>query len=278
MYLLFDIGATNTRLAVSKDLQSFEEPKIIPTDQSFNTAIKNMLATAQELSGGKNILAAAGGIAGPLDKEKSKLVAAPNMPDWEDKPLQKELEAVIKGPVFLENDTAIIGLGELADGAGKGSDIFSYITLSTGLGGCRFVDGEIDKSAFGFEPGHHIIDADGTFLGGSNKDGHIEGYVSGAGFKKRFGKNPEDIENKNVWEDATHALGIALHNIILLWSPDTMVIGGSLTKKLSIEKIVKEIENVMVIFKELPTIKKAELGDIGGVHGAMAYLRQRSEL
>ena len=92
MYLLFDIGATNTRLAVSKDLQSFQEPRIIPTDQSFDVAVKNMVATALELSKGEHILAAAGGIAGPLDKEKSKLVVAPNIPDWENKPLQKELE------------------------------------------------------------------------------------------------------------------------------------------------------------------------------------------
>ena len=278
MYLLFDIGATNTRLAVSKDLQSFQEPRIIPTDQSFDVAVKNMVATALELSKGEHILAAAGGIAGPLDKEKSKLVVAPNIPDWENKPLQKELEGAFNGPVFLENDTAIIGLGELADGAGTGSEIFSYITISTGLGGCRFVDGRIDRSAFGFEPGHHIIDADRTYMNGSNPEGHIEGFVSGAGFKKRFGKNPEEINDEQVWEEATHALGIALHNIILLWSPDTMVIGGSLTKKLEIEAIVKEVENTMVIFKELPEIKKAELGDIGGLHGAMAYLRQRIEL
>jgi len=61
MYILFDIGGTKTRIATSKDLESFSEPTIFPTPQSFEEGIEAMVKTARELSDGENIELAAVG-------------------------------------------------------------------------------------------------------------------------------------------------------------------------------------------------------------------------
>ena len=113
MYLLFDIGGTKMRLAVSRDGTTFEEPKIIPTPQSFEEGMRAFSELATELSGGEPITAAAGGIAGPLNKERTMLINSPNIPDWINKPLKEALGSAINAPVFIENDNAIVGGGSI---------------------------------------------------------------------------------------------------------------------------------------------------------------------
>jgi len=43
MYLLFDIGATKTRIAVSKDRVTFEDPVIFNTVADYSAGIKKFI-------------------------------------------------------------------------------------------------------------------------------------------------------------------------------------------------------------------------------------------
>src|SRR3989344_1426609 len=96
---------------------------------------------------------------GCLDAKKETIFHAPNMSKWDNRPLKKELQRALHTKnVFLENDTALVGLGEAVRGSGKGKQIVAYITVSTGINGVRIVNGEIDRSALGFEIGHQILD------------------------------------------------------------------------------------------------------------------------
>ena len=95
------------------------------------------------------------------------LVNAPHLPGWIRKPFSERLKAELACPVFLENDSAIVALGEAHHGAGKGDDIMAYLTVSTGMGGARIVHGAIDVNVFGFEPGHQYIDFDTSAYGGA---------------------------------------------------------------------------------------------------------------
>ncbi|MBI2314469.1 ROK family protein, partial [Candidatus Daviesbacteria bacterium] len=162
MFLVFDIGGTNMRLAVSRDGKNIEEPKILKTPKDFDEGMLLFKKTALNLSDGEKIKAAAGGIAGPLDGKKEMLVNSPNLAGWVKKPLKKALEKFFGAPVFIENDAALSGLGEATYGSGQGYKIIVYITISTGVGGARIVNSHIDTNALGFEPGHQIIEKDGV--------------------------------------------------------------------------------------------------------------------
>lgn len=263
------------RLAVSHDAKNFGEPKIIPTPQDFEEAMQLFAKLARELSSGEKIEVAAGGVAGAHNKEKSALVTSPNLPAWVGKPLRKRIEEIVAAPVLINNDVAIIGLGEAIYGAGRGYGIVAYITVSTGTNGVRIVDGRIDKNATGFETGHQIINADNT-------PATLESYIGGAFVEKRFGKKPKEITDPKVWDELARWLAIGLNNTIVHWSPEAVVLGGAMVvgkPGISIETVKRHLGGIETFpFTEPPEIKQAELGNVGGLWGGLALIRQKFKI
>lgn len=285
MHLLFDIGGTKTRMARSKDGEHFDEPVKIDTPKDFKKAVQTFRELAQELIGNEDCIAAAGGIAGPLNKEKTKLVNSPNLSKWVDQPLKQELQAAFGVPVTLENDTAVVALGEAHYGAGKDAPIVAYMTVSTGVGGARIVHGKIDVNRHGFEIGHQIIDMDGTACtqcnsrgGHEDGSGHLEGYASGTALSLRMGKDPREIpQEHHVWEELARYVAVGLNNTIVHWSPDVVVLGGSMITGdpyIPLKSIERYLQEELRIFPEIPPLKEAELEDIGGLYGALVLVKQ----
>ena len=248
MYILFDIGGTKMRLATSTDTQTFTEPQIIDTpatDEDIVSVLKNVAAEPTAIAGG-------------LTRRRTAVA--------------DKIKTAFNCPIYLENDTAIVGLGEAAAGAGVGSKILAYITVSTGVGGVRIVDGVVDHGIHGFEPGHQIID-----LNEPNKP--FEDYVSGTFVEKTTGKKPREITDPTFWTPFAKTMAVGLHNTIMHWSPDTVVLGGSMMKVpgISVDEVRAELSKISHIFPTLPEIKHSILGDIGGLHGALALVRQKTQ-
>lgn len=279
-YLLFDIGGTNMRVAFSKDGETFGEPKMVKTPKIFEDAVETFKELADEVSMGEKIKIVSGGMKGPFDKEKTMIVNSPSLPDWNNKSLKDSLEKAVGAEVFIENDTAMVGLGEMNNGAGKingtSAEIGVYITVSTGVGGARFINGQIDKNKFGFEPGHQIIDiTDGN---ASHNLGHLEEFISGSALKKRFNRNAYEVTDPEVWDELARYLAYGLYNTILHWSPNVVVLGGPMIigkPSISIEAVKKYLNSIVSVFPELPDIKQAELGDFGGLYGALSFLKSK---
>ncbi|MCH7883009.1 ROK family protein [Patescibacteria group bacterium] len=271
--LFFDIGGTSIRAAFCQDGKSLGEPKILETPKDFNEGILLLKKTAEELSGGKKIQSIVVGIAGAFDREKTQLLASPNLPGWVGKPLKVRLYQEFGSLVFIENDAALAGLGEAVYGAGKGKEIVAYMTISTGVGGARIIKGKIDVSAKGFEPGHQIIDA-GAVWQGEYDVLTLENAISGTAFEKRFGKKPYEITDEKIWDEAARILAIGLNNSMVYWSPDIVVLGGSMMKEVGIpiERIRFHLKNILKIFREPSPIEKAALGDAAGLYGGLAFL------
>jgi glucokinase len=271
MYLLFDIGGTKTRVAFSPDGENFEDPEVFPTPENFDDGILAIKKAAKNVSKGREIKVACGGIAGSLNKEKTETLILPNIKSWEKKPIVKELKEALGILVFLENDAALVGLGEAVHGAGKGSKIVAYITISTGVGGVRIVDKKIDANSWGFEPGHQIINF--------SKEGtkSLSSFISGKWIKKIYGKEPKEIRDQKVWLKISKILAYGIYNVILFWSPDVVVLGGGMMNLpgISLKKVKLSLKNTMKIFPKYSEIKKASLGDFGGLFGALVYIDQK---
>lgn len=273
MYLLFDIGGTNTRIVLSEDAFTFGEPTVLRTPSDFDEGMTRMREVMNTLSGGNPILAAAGGIAGPLDATRETLGAAPNLPNWRHKPVREVLAEALGAEVFLENDAALAGLAEAINGVAKSYPIAAFLTLGTGVGGARIVNGAIDRSDFGFEPGHQIIVPGGEPCGCGGA-GHLESYVSGAGIERQFGKKPFEIADPAIWEEVAQYLAIGINNIIVHWSPRLVVLGHTdIMKKIPLERVREHVASLLKIVP-LPKIELSKLGDRGVLYGALTLLKQ----
>ncbi len=278
MYILFDIGGTKMRVAASRDCKElFGEPVVEKTPKNFEEGVDLFQKIAKEICRGEKVEMAGGGIAGPLDGERAKLLNSPNIAGWIGQPLKSRLEEALGAPVYIENDTAIVGLGEAHRGSGVGHSVVVYITVSTGVGGVRIVDGNIDRSVCGFEPGHQIIDADHSMCP-ECKSGQLEDMVSGTATAHRFGKKPYEIEDEHLWTvELPHWISYGLINTIVHWSPSVVVLGGSMIvgdPAISVPHIERCIHDNLTIFPTLPAIKKASCGDFGGIYGAMEFVGQ----
>lgn len=272
MYLVFDVGGTNMRVAVSSDGKTLSSTKIVPTPKDFEQGIQALKQTADELSGGQKIQSLAGGLAGPLDKDKTMLVKSPHIGGWVNKPFTKELEKALEAPVHLENDADLATLGEALFGVGVGKNIVVYLTISTGVGGGRVVNKQIDTNALGFEPGHQIIVTFGEPCNCGGK-GHLESYVSGSGLERIYGQKAEDITDPKIWDQVTKYLAIGLNNTIVHWSPDIVILGGSVMKSVDLEEVKKYLKEYLTIFPAPPEITRAKLGDQAGLFGALSLLQ-----
>lgn len=276
MYLLFDIGGTKMRLAVTEDRKSFSPPQIVPTPDSFAEGMNTFKTIASQLIPQQNLQAIVGGVAGVLDSSKSFLTVAPHMKDWTAKPLKQLLSDVFNVPVYLENDAALAALGEANFGAGMGHKIVAFLTISTGVGGARVVDGKLDVNFSGFEPGHQIITFKGNVCPGCTSLGHLEGYVSGTAIENTYHVKPDQIQDPAIWEGVARWLAVGLNNATVFWSPNIIVLGGSMMKSISIERVQFYFKETLNIFASPPTVVMGKLGDQAGLYGALAHLNNLS--
>ena len=285
MFLIFDIGGTRMRLAISSEGKNISKKEIVDTPKNFEEGMTKFKEVLAKLTGGESIEKSVGGIR-RLNPTKDKLLKDFRLPDWSDKPLKQQLSEITKSTVFLENDTALAGLGEATFGAGKDFNIVTYLTISTGVGGARIVNKKIDENKFGFEPGHQIVDFDWSAKPELKKLNEIEGfgqleaYISGASFEKIYNKKPKEVLDEEVWDESARILAYGLVNVIVHWSPEVVILGGGMMGNpgISIDKVKMYLKDTLKIFPDLPEIKKAELEDAGGLYGALVLLKENRTL
>jgi predicted NBD/HSP70 family sugar kinase len=220
----------------------------------------------------------AGGIRGQLSDDKTVMITDTLLPNWVDQPLVATLKKKLHTDVHLENDAALAGVGEAVYGAGKDLDIVVYHTISTGVGGAKIENGLIDNFRSGFEPGHQILDIDHTILG-EGIEPTLENLVSGRALEERMGIKPYEIDQTDaIWGQLAYYLAHGLRNSILYWSPDVIVLGGSMivgNPRILLDDIIKNTNEVVGEVTDVPLIVDAALGDYAGLYGAMAILNQR---
>lgn len=274
MYIALDIGGTSTKLGVSKNLKNFWHKEIFPTPRNFKVGLNKLVKKIKNLTTNHKIQAVSIAIAGEFNKDRSQLRWSPNLGGWVNKPLKNQLEMCLNCKVYLENDANLAGLGEAIFGAGKPFKIIVYLTISTGVGGTRIVNKKIDKNTYGFEPGQQILNIDNFFT--HKWPITLEHYISGRSAERIYGKKPYEITDPKIWDKYAQILALGLVNITLFWSPQVIILGGSMMKKIGIP-----INKVRAYFRKglkipLPIrIYKAKLKDFPGIYGGLAYLKQK---
>jgi predicted NBD/HSP70 family sugar kinase len=264
-YLINDVGGTKTRIALSKNLKDIDEIFVFDTKEKYKDFLK-IVEKFRE----RKIIKACFGFAGNFDKNKEKLVYAPNLKDYEGRNLKKDLERILKCKVILENDSVLAGLGEAYFGAGKNYKIFSYLTFSSGIGGAKIVNYKVDENVFGFEPGHSL------FLLSQEKGKtlifELEDLIGGKSLENFLNKRLEEIQYKKFWREITKLYALFLVNVSLFWSTEVIIVGGGISKRLDFKVLNKDFRSFHPLGWRVK-ILKSKLGDLGGIYGGLARLK-----
>jgi glucokinase len=269
MNIVADLGGSRMRFAeVTKG--ELGKPHIIKTPDVYEEAIVQAGEVITQIisesdATDKVVHFCVCGVAGVLNEESSQLLVSPNLQSWVGKPLQKDLSRMMGARVILKNDTDMTGLGEAVYGAGKNNSIVAYLTFSTGIGGSLIIDGDIGKYSLGYEPGFQIVDVE------QKKFLHD---VSGSALKKEHDSLFKDISDGATRNHIMRYVIGGIHNTIVYWSPDIVVIGGGMTESFDIEQISYSLENMRFKLPKLPKIVLAHDTDTNGLYGGLAYLQK----
>lgn len=264
--ILADIGGTKTRVAISADKQTITAKEIFDTPDNPKEGIELIRQVAHKLAGEESIEMAVFGFAGVCSPDRTTIVHSPNLPKWVNDFNISLASQALGAQVYLENDAALDGLGEAVAGAGKDYSIMAYVTIGTGVGGSRIVNKTIDRTHFGFEIGAQIVSFNGTTQ-------PWDELISGKALEKRLGTSSKNVKDEKLWNEVASIFADGLYNTILHWSPECVVLGGSVMKDIPLQIVAQHLVERMHRFPELPRLLRGELGDWCGIYGALALSR-----
>jgi glucokinase len=303
-----DLGGTNLRTALlSPDgdvLDKHKEATLASAGwkQVIARLVENIqLQRSSAVRKGLTVTGVGVGAPGVIQMDKGIVVKSPNFPDWNNLPLKEELEKALRVPVFIENDANAAALGEQWRGAGRGINSMILLTLGTGVGGGIVLNNLIWQGADGMagEIGHMTVIPEGRPCGCGNT-GCLEMYASARGIVQSYrealgikdsGKAPEitseqvylaaregEAAARRVMKDMGRMLGIGIANLINIFNPQMIVIGGGVKDawELFIGATHEEImRRAFRVPAERTEIVPSLLGDDAGMVGAAAVALQK---
>jgi glucokinase len=225
------------------------------------------------------------GSTGPVYPMTGEIGKLDFLPGWEGFNIAQALSDAFNLPVALENDADAAALGEVAWGAGRGATRFLYVTVSTGIGTGFVIDGTLYRGVNGAHPemGHHIIDPSGPLCSCGGK-GCWESLASGPAMVQWM-DDPNFTSAQEICSAAEQGherarqavertgkyLGIGLANLVTLFVPDVIALGGGVMKSRHLfwEQIHTSIRTICgyVPHQEVKIVP-AELGYQAGLVGA----------
>ena len=207
-YIGVDIGGTSIRAArFSGDHHVPLTKTKIPTQaaKGVEFVLQRIEMAIREVAGDdlSNVTAVGMAVPGPLDPHTGTVIKAPNLPGWENVPLQRTMAERCGRPIFIGNDANLAALGEWKFGAGRGHDDLLYLTISTGIGGGVITGGRMLVGAQGMaaEVGHMLAVPDGP-LCSCGQRGHLEAVASGTAIARtaRAKLNAGDGSDSKIWD------------------------------------------------------------------------------
>ncbi len=304
------MGGTQTRAALcdpqGKILKRAQSQT--PARQGAEAVVENLRRTVRgvwPIDGEVKALGVA--VPGPLDPWKGIILYTPNIPGWEGYPLAETLRRIFDVEVRIDDDANAAALGERRFGAGKGKGNLVYLTIGTGVGGGFIVDGRLVRGSRGLagEAGHMILTDKSPIACGCGQRGCLESLVSGPALAEMArlalrsdkpsmilvlaGGDMAAIEGRTVGEAANLGdpvargllskagawLGLGLVNLMLIFDPEIVIIGGSVSQAgdclLEPARHVVERHRLARFWKGTPIVR-SKLGDDAGLLGALTLV------
>ncbi|HZC22280.1 MAG TPA: ROK family protein [Candidatus Binatia bacterium] len=265
------------------------------------SAIDSMLATPE----GRAVHSIGICAPGPLDPRAGVVLNPPNLPCWRNFPLADRIKAKYQVPVKVDNDGNAAALAETRWGAARGFKYVFYATIGTGIGAGFVFDGAIyhGKTGSAVEGGHMTIDYRGPRCN-CGKLGCIEILAAGPAIGVRARAKLSDNQTphsaildlaqgnihsvtselvgkafaagdpvaREILQETVDLLSVWLGNIVDLFDPDVLVVGGGVAAMLQpfFQDIKRQLPKWAVnpFVSELPLLMAYYGADAGIAGGA----------
>ncbi len=192
-----------------------------------------------------SVIGVAMGLPAPISQPDGVVASSNILPGWAGLRVTEEMTERLGLPVFIENDANLGALAESAWGAGAGFDQVAYIKTATGIGAGLVNGGHLFRGTTGTagEIGHTTVVEDGPICRCGNR-GCLELYAGGAALLEALRQSHSDIETLDqvvqlaaeghpacvrVLADAGAHIGVAIANLINLFNPRRIIVGGELS-------------------------------------------------
>lgn len=299
-----DIGGTKIAVGLVDDAGAIHAREHFATDaqRGYADAIARMRASLERLCAQVSApLRGIGiGCTGPVDPMSGEIGEVDFLTGWRGSNPVRDLNQAFSVGVAMENDADAAALGEAAYGAGDGARNMVFVTVGTGIGGGILINGVLYRGVGGLHPeiGHHVIDADGPpcFCGAS---GCWEALARGPAIAARFAADGDSGSARSAAPTAKevcelaragHAgalrevaregryLGIGISNLVTLYAPDLIVLGGSVME--SADLLMPAISEVVrrhctLVPADRVELRTARLGRDAALIGAARVWRNR---
>lgn len=298
MFAGIDLGGTNIAAGLVDEKGKILIKKSEPIGEgrkNADLAVEKMVALVQKLCDelGETPERVGVGAPGIVNPETGKIETAANIA-FRDYPLADKISAGLSLPVRLVNDANAAALAESLVGAAAGLKNTVMLTLGTGVGGGIVIDGKIyTGSTFGAgEIGHMVIVHNGRKCGCGRK-GCFERYASATGLiettREKARKYPasliakeQEITGRTAFElmrrgdeaareaveEYIDYLATGTANLINLFSPDAIIIGGGVSNEGEALFAPLREKVAECLFSDTTPIVRASLGSDAGIVGA----------
>jgi predicted NBD/HSP70 family sugar kinase len=199
---------------------------------------------------GKKVIGIGVGVPCPIDPAHPDQLSTRILPRWGEVRLGALLHERFGLPTFIDNDANFGALAERWWGAGRGHEHFAYIKVATGVGAGLIIDSQIFRGSGGIagEIGHTTIDTRGPPCR-CGLSGCLEAMIGTESLIRRYrtlspahhdrvtrlddiidlADEADPIAAQIITETGGY-LGIAVANLLNIFNPACVVLGGSLTR------------------------------------------------
>jgi len=264
MILCVDTGGTKTLVAEFSSSGRPSRKHRFPTPHSTEEYIKKLSTLITQEYNLFEIEAIAVGVPGEI--KQGRLLWCKNLP-WKDFDIVGELATALHfvRPIYIDNDANMAALGE-AHALKPIPRSVLYLTVSTGIGGCLVIDGNIEPALSESEVGMMVVEYKGSVV-------QWENLASGRAMYETYGEYARDITNPHIWHDVAEKLSRGLLDLIPMLQPDAIIIGGSIGtyfERFS-EPLTSIVEKDLYKHLKRPRLLQAKHPEEAVIYGGYVY-------
>jgi len=251
-----DVGETGAAIELFdltlQKLAAVDKPFRLPQESPSSLVSLIAKGVSQVIKTGRipaeRVLGIGVGVPGVVVHDGEEYISAPSL-GWEKLPLRQLLEPALPAPVMLDNGAKTMGRAEMWFGGGRDARDVAVVLLGTGVGAAFFNDGALYRGATSSagEWGHTCVVVGGRRCR-CGAEGCLEAYVGAGAILERWAQRSRRTvasrrdergqlqalvvaarTNRSaaaVLDETAKYLGAGIGNLVNLFNPERIVIGG----------------------------------------------------